>query len=107
MKRFIVLFFFLMSSLSYAGEVHTNKKVKIIHSGDHRNCFFFQLDGVSEADPVKPNNPWFAVPFSKVSANNVMSILMAAKASETPIKVSTTGAASCDGLAEVNNVQWL
>src|SRR5687767_8704333 len=44
--------------------VHANREVAAFHAPDTRDCSFFQLVGVSEADPAVPGNPWFAVPKS-------------------------------------------
>jgi len=110
MKYNCVPFFILasmFSAYSLAATDHSDKKVAIIHSGDTRDCYFFKLEGVTEADPVASNNDWFAVPFDKPSAKNVIGILMAAKASNTAVTAKTTGQLACGGFAEVDSVLWL
>ncbi len=79
---------------------HENKSVRSIGSPDSRQCIFFQLTGVSEADPVNPNNPWFAVAKTHGGYKEIVAMLMMAKATGIPISVGTTGALAC-GEAEV------
>lgn len=84
--------------------VHVNKTVVRIHSGDTRQCFFFQLTGVSEADPVVPGDYWFAIPQSNAGYKDAVAILMLARATGMPLAhVKTTGGLAC-GLAEVSNL---
>ncbi|ABD79712.1 hypothetical protein [Saccharophagus degradans] len=107
MRLIVFLWVAIIAVPVFSETTHSDKKVKIIHSGDTRDCFFFQLENVSQADPVSPNNEWFAVPFSKMSSDAVLSILMASKASGGSVKVNTTGSTVCGAYAEVKNVSWL
>lgn len=105
MKYLSIITLLLLAAYSNADN-HNGKMVSLIHSGDTRDCYFFKLEGVAEADDILPNNPWFAVPFSKVSSDNIFALLLTAKTSGLPITVMTSGANVCDGHAEVSNVQW-
>ena len=62
---------------------------------DVRPCFFFQLQGVSEADPVNPGSIWFALPTSNPNYQILASTLLSAKLTNQPINVQTDGSTSC------------
>lgn len=59
------------------------------------DCFYFRLDGVSEADPVKPNDPWFAVSRTAYGAKDAYALLLAARVTGTAVHIVTTGAMVC------------
>jgi hypothetical protein len=41
---------------------HSNKLVSELQAvNPTTDCFFFRLEGVAQADPVKPNDQWFAM----------------------------------------------
>jgi hypothetical protein len=63
---------------------------------------FFQLSGVSEADPAAPN-VWFAVPKTHAGFKEIVAMLLAARMSGALVSVSTTGAVAC-GHAAVSAV---
>ena len=94
MKQLAILLFLLLPSISQA-QNHISKTIAIIHSPDHRACAFFTLEGVTEADPVKPGNEWFAVPISHNGYDTIISMLLTAYSTGKPISVATTGALSC------------
>jgi len=73
---------------------------------DSRPCAFFTLDGVAEADPVSPGNPWFALPQSAAGYKEAYSLLLAAALSGKTVRVFTTGAtiSTCSGYVGVVNV---
>ena len=71
------------------------------------DCFYFTLEGVSEADPAIPGNAWFAVPRSQNGAKDSYALLLAAKLSGQPVVVTTTGNVSTCGYAEVLQVYVL
>ncbi|MEG3126133.1 hypothetical protein [Sphingomonas sp. GB1N7] len=62
---------------------------------DSRPCLFFNLRGVSEADPVLPGEEWFAVPTSNPNYTTFASIILSAKLSNQPVSISTDGTISC------------
>ena len=62
-----------------------------------RNCVFFELVGVSEADPAVPSNPWMAIRATQNGYSQIVAFLLWARAIGTPIGVVTTGAASGGG----------
>lgn len=94
----------LVPTTTMALVVHVNKTVARLHSGDTRDCFFFQLTGVSEADPAIPGEAWFAIPQSNAGYKDAVAILMLARATGAPlVHVKTTGGLAC-GLAEVSNL---
>ena len=70
---------------------------------DDADCFYFQLNGVSEADPVKPGDAWFAVSRTQYGAKDAYAMLLAAKISGKTVNVSTRGTLTCNyaGIAEI------
>lgn len=81
---------------------HQDKTIEITQTPDSaRPCVFFKLSGVSEADPVNANNPWFSIP---VEEKEQISFLLAARMANKTVTVYTTGQLAC-GHAEVNLFQ--
>jgi len=71
------------------------------------DCVYFTLSGVSQADPLVPNNAWFAMPSSHYGFAMVYAALLSAKISGTTLQVVTTGAlagGSCGNYAGVDSV---
>jgi hypothetical protein len=68
------------------------------------DCFYFTLSGISQADPIVPNNPWFAVSRSQYGANPAYAMLLSAKATGASVRVTTTGITICGGYVGVNQV---
>lgn len=75
---------------------------------DTRPCVFFTLNGVQQADPINPNQPWFALPTSHPMFQQILAMLLTAKSSQAHIDVYTTGAtiSTCDGFVGVGGI-WL
>jgi hypothetical protein len=74
------------------------------------NCLYFQLVGVSEADPIAPNNPWFGVPATQNGFNQIVAMLISIKLSAGTVQVTTTGAlagGSCGNYAGVDSVAMM
>jgi hypothetical protein len=67
------------------------------------DCFFFILTGVTQADPVKPNDPWFAIPRTQNGAKDAYAMLLSAKVAGSVVQVQTTGQLAC-GYAAVGYV---
>ena len=83
--------------------VHPNRTVSVVHSPDTRECIFFQLDGVAEADPIAPGNPWFAVPKTHNGYKEIVATLLMARATGAPLQqVTTSGALACGHSAVLN-----
>ena len=81
-----------------------NKSVTIVQSPDNRECIFFQLEGVSVADPATPGTAWFSVSQSHAGYKEIVAALMMARATGAPLQnVTTTGSVAC-GHAEVSSV---
>ena len=70
---------------------------------DTRDCVFFQLVGVSVADPSVGTTPWFALNKNGANFQTQLSILLSARTNGIAVSVATSGAATC-GLAEVNSL---
>lgn len=67
------------------------KKVNQVQINAANGCLYFTLEGVAQADPVTPGQPWFTLEPSNASHSAMLSILMVAYASKVPVKVATTG----------------
>ena len=95
-----------LASISSANAAsHTNKQVADLLAPDYRPCTFFQLQGVAEADPVNPNNPWFAVPNDHIGYDEIVSMLITATTSQRQITVATNGNLAC-GHARVFQLRY-
>jgi len=70
---------------------------------DGADCIYFTLEGVAEADPVKPGDHWFAIPRTQYGAKDAYAMLLAAKLTGKTVFVSTRGTLSC-GYAAVSQV---
>jgi hypothetical protein len=74
-----------------------------VHPPDTRPCAFFQLQGVTTADPVAPGSPWFAIPMTNVGFHEQFALLLTASFGPHTVVAKTTGKLVC-GVAEVNNI---
>ena len=70
------------------------------------DCFYFTLDGVTEADPVVPGAIWFAIPRSQPGSKDAYAMLLAAKLSGQLLRIHTNGTVSC-GYATASEVFML
>lgn len=102
-KVLISLIAFCFSSSSYAVE-HIGKKVSVVQSSTTTNCVYIQLENVLEADPVKPNSPWFAVAKDNASKADVLGIAMTAFTADLSVTVKTTNSIVCNQ-AEISNIR--
>jgi hypothetical protein len=69
------------------------------------DCFYFTLQGVAEADPVKPGDPWFAISRGQYGAKDAYAMLLAARLTGQAVYVQTSGTLNC-GNAAVQSV-WI
>lgn len=70
---------------------------------DGADCIYFTLQGVAEADPVKPGDPTFAIPRAQYGSNDAYAMLLAAKLSGQAVRVITRGTLAC-GYASVSQI---
>jgi hypothetical protein len=70
---------------------------------DGADCIYFTLDGVTEADPIKPGDPTFAIVRSQYGSNDAYAMLLAAKLTGQSVRVLTRGTLAC-GYASVAQV---
>lgn len=68
----------------------------VISTYDSADCIYFTLEGVTEADPVKPGDPTFAIPRSQYGSKDAYAMLLAAKLSGQPVRVLTRGTLACN-----------
>lgn len=106
MNRFLNLSFLLvlLGSSYVDAKEHYNKKVNNVQVNASNGCIYFTLDGVSEADPVVADQPWITVAAENESKQAVLGLLMMAQASNSDVKVVTTGSKAC-GYAAVHYVR--
>ena len=62
---------------------------------DGADCIYFTLEGVSEADPIKPGDPTFAIPRSQFGSKDAYSMLLAAKLADKPVETPDRVTLSC------------
>ena len=72
-----------------------------------QDCVYFTLEGVATADPVAPNNPYFAVARSQYGSKDAYAMLLVAKTTGASVRATTTGATVCGGYAQVSQVMLL
>ena len=76
---------------------HHGKRVGYLQPAEiTTDCFYFTLEGVTQADPAKPNDPWFAVLRTQSGAKEMYATLLAAKLSgSTLTQVNASGTIVC------------
>jgi hypothetical protein len=95
----------ILTAASTFGANYSAKQIANLFPGDaNYDCVFFQLEGVSAADPAAPS-PWFVIPRSRLNYREMYALLLSARLSGTPVNVGTTGNTACGGRAEVNWVE--
>lgn len=79
------------------GASHLDKSVTVIQSVEYSwLCSFFQLEGVSEADPAVPGNAWFALPQDHPGYDELVAMIISAQAGDGKVDVFTDGNIACD-----------
>lgn len=84
--------------------LYSDRKITTLQAFyDGADCVFFKLEGVVQADPVKPNDPMFAIAATQPGAKNAYAALLGAKLSGLTPVVRTRGSLVCGyaGVAEV------
>jgi hypothetical protein len=76
---------------------------KLQSTYDGLDCYFFTLTGVTQADPIKPGDPTFAIPFDQYGAQRAYAMLLAAKLADKQLTVVTRGTIKC-GYAAVAEI---
>jgi hypothetical protein len=68
-------------------------------------CFYFTLDGISNADPaLGTGSPWFAMERDTAGrVRDAYAMLLTAKATGAAVRVRTTGGSIC-GYAQVQDI---
>jgi hypothetical protein len=84
--------------------LYSDRKVGTLQAFyDGADCVFFKLEGVTQADPIKPNDPMFAIAATQAGAKNAYAALLAAKLAGLMPIVRTRGNLVCGyaGVAEL------
>lgn len=80
---------------------HFGKTVSLVETDAVSSCLFFQLSGVSQANPVVANGVWFAIDKNAENAKEIYAILLSARLTGTTLtRVVTNGEVAC-GQAKV------
>jgi hypothetical protein len=104
MNAFVICAAALVPANVYAMLDWPNKSVAMLSSTyDGADCIYFTLQGVSEADPIKPGEPTFAIPRAQYGAKDAYAMLLAAKLSGSTVRVLTRGTLAC-GYASVAQI---
>lgn len=95
----------VLATAAHAGW-QINKTPTAVFADGSRDCVFFMLDGVAEADPVRPGAPWFALQRSHPHFSELFALLLTARANRVPLNVETNGTtvSSCSSLAAVHAI---
>jgi hypothetical protein len=103
----IVILFLLSAALpsaAFAMLDWANKSVGMLSSTyDGADCYYFTLQGVAEADPIKPGDPMFAIPRAQYGAKDGYAMLLGAKLAGRTVRVLTRGTIAC-GYASVAQI---
>lgn len=83
---------------------HFSKTVSILQTDAVSSCYFFQLSGVTQANPVVANGVWFAIDKTKANAQELYAVILGAKLTGISLyRVLTNGDVAC-GQASVLTV---
>jgi hypothetical protein len=84
---------------------HFAKRISVLEVST-AGCYFFQLEGVTQADPAIPNNVWFGIPTGQANAKEMYALLMAVRLNDGALsRVLTTGGAAC-GAAQIQTIDF-
>lgn len=104
-QRLIAVMLLIVASLqSQAEVVYSGKKITTLYGFyDSADCIYFKLEGVTQADPIKANDPMFAILRTQPGAKDAYAMLLTAKITGTAPWVRTRGNLVCGyaGVAEV------
>ena len=90
----------MVPNANAASVEHYYKTVSLLEVAD-TTCIFFQLTGVTQANPVVPNVSWFAIEKTQGNAKEMYALLLSARLSGTTLtRVQTSGDIVC-GQAKV------
>lgn len=80
---------------------HYSKTVLWLETDAVNSCIFFRLVDVTQANPVVPNDVYFAIDMTKANAKEMYASILAARLSGNPVyRVLTNGEVAC-GKAKV------
>jgi hypothetical protein len=94
-------------SIACASQQYISTVTQIEAPNYNQDCLWFQLSGVTQADPQLPNSPWFAIPRTQNGYNEIYAMLLAAKLSGTSVQVATTGAPAGGACNQYSGVAWI
>lgn len=91
------------SQIAFAITQHLNKTISLLEINT-TGCHFFQLTGVTQADPVAPNRAWFAIRIDQPNSKELYALLLTARTTGVALtRVVTSGQIAC-GEAEAVTV---
>lgn len=75
---------------------HFNKTVLWLETDAVNSCIFFRLADVNEANPVVPNDVYFAIDMTKANAKEMYASILGARLSGSSVnRVLTNGEVAC------------
>jgi hypothetical protein len=84
-----------ISSAEAALVQHFDKTISVLEAADSP-CIFFQLTGVTEANPAVPSGVWFGIDKNQGNAKEMYALLLSARLSGTSLaRVLTNGDVVC------------
>jgi hypothetical protein len=92
----------VLADVAISAQNYTAPVAALQPPSNYQDCVFFTLVGISQADPVVPNNPWCALSRTQTGYSEMYASLLAAKLSGSTVNVVTMSAAGgggCSGFA--------
>lgn len=89
-----------------AGAVTSTAPVAQFSPADLQPCLVFDLKNVSQADPVLPGNPYFAISRANPGYADMLATVLTAAAGGQLLTVVTSGTITC-GFADVSGIAIL
>lgn len=89
-----------MSSAQAALAEHFGKTISLLEAADS-SCIFFQLSGVTEANPAVPSGVWFGIDKNQGNAKEMYALLLSARISGTSLARVLTNEQLVCGVSKV------
>jgi hypothetical protein len=106
--RILLCSAFFLASTAAPAAVYSQKTVILLQAApSNAPCIYFQLAGVATADSSVSSSPYFAMHKDHPGYAQAYAMLLAAKMTDMPVHVSTTGTianAVCGNYAGVNEI---
>ena len=91
-----------MQAAPAAAADHVGKQISTISFNTSTQCLYLKLQGVSQADPLAPGNPYMVIPRSHPDFAQMFAMLLSARAINAPINIVTDGVPACGGMTGIS-----